>query len=62
MEYILFIHDNTVTPTKEEDWEKFFTLARRSGIFQDGSEIGKRILLGSKEVADSTESISANVR
>jgi hypothetical protein len=62
MEYILFIHDNTDTPTKEEDWEKFITLARKSGLFQGGSEIGKRISLGKKEVADTTESVSGYMR
>jgi len=62
MEYILFIHDNTDTPTKEEDWEKFFALAKKRGLFQGGSEIGKRIRLGSKEVADTTESVSGYMR
>jgi hypothetical protein len=62
MEYILFIHDNTDMPTKEKDWENFFTLAKKSGLFQGGSEIGKRILLGSKEAADTTESVSGYMR
>jgi len=62
MEYILLIHDNTDTPTKEKDWEKFFTLAKKSGLFQGGSVIGKRIVLGSKEVPDTTENVSGYMR
>lgn len=62
MEYILLIHNNTDTPTKEEDWDKFFELARRSGLFQGGSEIGKRILLGTKETTDTTKSVAGYMR
>ncbi len=62
MEYILFIHDNTDTPTKEEDWDRFLALARSSGLFQGGSEIGKRIRLGSKELSDTTKSVSGYMR
>ena len=62
MEYILFIHDNTDTPAKDQDWERFFVLARKSGLFQGGSEIGKRICLGKKQVADTTRSVSGYMR
>jgi hypothetical protein len=62
MEYILFIHNNTDTPTKKEDWDLFFELARRSGLFQGGSEIGKRIVLGRKETTDTTKSVAGYMR
>lgn len=62
MEYILFIHDNTDKTTEEEDWDRFLALARSSGLFQGGSEIGKRIQLGSKEVSDTTKSVSGYMR
>lgn len=62
MEYILFIHDNTDTPTKREDWDRFFELARSSGLFQGGSEIGKRLQFGGKEVADTTKSVAGYMR
>ena len=62
MEYILFIHGNTDTQTKAADWEHFFELAGSSGMFQGGSEIGKRIQLGNKDVTDTTESIVGYMR
>jgi len=62
MEYILFIHDNTDTPTRAEEWDSFLELARSSGLFQGGSEIGKRIRLGSKEVPDTTKNVSGYMR
>lgn len=62
MEYILFIHNNTDIQTKAEDWDRFFALARGSGLFQGGSEIGKRIQLGGKKIADTTESIAGYMR
>ena len=49
-------NNNTNTVPKEEDWNSFFTLASKSGLFQGGSAIGKSIQLGSKEVADTTKS------
>lgn len=62
MEYILFIHSNTDIPTKGEDWHQFFELATSSGLFQGGSEIGKRIQLGSKQVSDTTMNVSGYMR
>ena len=62
MEYILFIHNNTDTPTKDEDWSHFFNLAKSSGLFWGGSEIGAQIQLGRKEVADTTKSVVGYMR
>jgi hypothetical protein len=49
-------------PTRREDWNQFFALARSSGLFQGGSEIGKRIRLGSKEVSDTTKNVAGYMR
>jgi len=62
MEYILFVHNNVDTKTNQEDWSRFFELAMKSGLFQGGSEIGERILLGAKAVADTTNSIVGYMR
>ena len=62
MEYILFIHNNTDSETKKEDWGRFFDLALESGLFQGGSVIGNRIQFGGKVVEDTTKSISGYMR
>ena len=62
MEYILFVHNNTDDKTNKEDWNRFFELALESGLFQGGSEIGNRIQLGAKVVADTTKSIGGYMR
>lgn len=62
MEYILFVHNNTDMPTKKEDWDQFLKLAMCSGLFQGGSEIGQRIQLGRKEIADTTKSVAGYMR
>lgn len=62
MEYILFIHKNTDTQIQKEDWDRFFTDAIDSTLFQGGSEISNQILLGEKDVADITDTIGGFMR
>lgn len=62
MEYILFIHNNTETPTTIEAWNTFFKAAKESNIFQGGSEIANRIQLGNKIVPDITQQIGGFMR
>jgi len=62
MEYILLIHNNVDTPTKEEEWEQFFTAAQQSGIFAGGSEIANSVPIGSKPVPPITASIAGFMR
>ncbi|MGH1440346.1 MAG: hypothetical protein ACRBBR_09570 [Cellvibrionaceae bacterium] len=62
MEYILFIHKNTDTQMQKEDWDRFFTAAMDSKLFQGGSEISNRILLGGKDIADITHTIGGFMR
>lgn len=62
MEYILFIHNNVDNLTTDEQWNTFFTAARSSGIFAGGSEIGKRIQIGNKQVRPITDSVDGYMR
>jgi len=62
MEYILFIHNNTDIQPDIAEWEHFFELAGYSGMFQGGSEIGKRVQLGTKNVTDTTKSVVGYMR
>ena len=57
MQYILFIHGNTTAPTTDAQWEAFFLKARESGLFQGGSEIGARRLLGAAPAPGSSAHI-----
>ncbi len=40
----------------------FFQMAQQSGMFQGGSEIGKRVQLGEKSVPDITNNIAGYMR
>ncbi len=62
MEYILFIHKNTDTPTAEDSWKLFSAAARECGLFQGGSEIANRIQIGDKKVSDITEQVGGFMR
>ena len=57
MEYITFMHNNRDTLPSEREWEDFFVKAKESGMFQGGSAIGRRSIVGSKQVPDSTINI-----
>ncbi len=61
-EYILLIHDNTVTPSTAEEWDRFFASARQSGMFKGGSEIGRRETLGGGTVTGSSAHIVGYMR
>ncbi len=62
MEYILFIHKNSDSPMPADEWETFFDRARKSGMFDGGSEIGKRVELGKKSGFDVTDRIGGYMR
>jgi hypothetical protein len=61
-QYILLIQDNVKTRPTGEDWEKFFVLAQRSGLFRGGSEIGTRQVVGDLVSAQSTAHVSGYMR
>lgn len=62
MEYIIFIHKNTDTPTTDDQWNTFFTTARQSGLFKGGSAIGERYAIGTKEVTPITRTVGGYMR
>ena len=62
MEYILFIHNNNDVITTEDQWNSFFIEAKKSGVFQDGSEISNQYQVGKKEVKKITDSIGGFMR
>ncbi len=62
MDYITLIHNNTKTPTSEQQWQDFFTLARNSGLFDGGSAIGERFTIGDSQDALSSDHIVGYMR
>ena len=62
MEYITFMHGNSDTSTSKDEWSKFFELANQSGLFRGGSAIGKRTIVGQKNVPDTTEHVKGYMR
>jgi len=62
MEFILFIHNNTNAKTTEDQWRTFFTAAKKSGVFQGGSEISNQCQIGNKFVKKITDNIVGVMR
>ncbi|MGE3409952.1 MAG: hypothetical protein AB7I37_24260 [Pirellulales bacterium] len=61
-QYILFIQGNAKSNTSAEDWDRFFHAARQSGLFEGGSAIGSRVVLGDTQSAKSTDHIVGYMR
>ncbi len=62
MEYILFIHSNTDSVTTDDQWNSFFIEAKKSGVFQGGSEISNQSQIGNKFVQKITNNIAGFMR
>lgn len=62
MQYIALIHKNTDTTPASAEWEHFFKMAAETGMFQGGSEIGVRHMVGHKQVPDTTKSVGGFMR
>lgn len=62
MQYIALIHKNTDSQPTESDWSQFIDTAISQGVFQGGSELGKRFSIGEKGVFDSTERLGGFMR
>ena len=62
MDYITFMHNNAESEPTQEDWDRFFSLARESGLFRGGSEVGARSTVGEKEVPDITRHVVGYMR
>lgn len=61
-QYLLLIHDNTTSDTTGADWDLFISAARQSGLFQGGSALGERVVIGDARTAKSTEHIAGYMR
>ncbi len=61
-QYLLLIHGNEKTPSTSDEWKQFFAAARQSGLFQGGSEIGKREVLGDTNSAKPSDHIVGYMR
>jgi hypothetical protein len=61
-QYILFIHGNETSKPAAAQWDEFFAAARLSGLFEGGSEIGQRVVLGDSRSAKSSEPIVGYMR
>ena len=59
--YILLIHDNAKSVPTADEWDKFFSIATRSGTFKGGSAIGSRTIIGNS-AAVSTNHIGGFMR
>lgn len=62
MQYIALIHRNTDTAPTSAEWEHFFEVAERTGLFKGGSEIGSRQTIGRKVVPDSSQYVGGFMR
>jgi len=62
MEYIAFMHGNTDTTPSRNEWDHFVALAGRSGLFRGGSAIGRRWMIGAKDVPDTTQHVGGYMR
>ena len=62
MEYITFMHGDADSASTSDEWDRFFDLAKESGLFRGGSAIGKRWTIGDKEVPDITDHVGGYMR
>ena len=61
-QYLLLIHGNAKSAATEEEWGRFFALARESGLFVGGSEIGERVVVGDSDSLKSTDHVVGYMR
>jgi len=61
-QYLLLIQNNQKTESTVEEWDQFFAVAKSSGTFTGGSEIGAREVFGDSQLAQSTAHIGGYMR
>jgi hypothetical protein len=59
-QYLLLIHGNEKTASTPDEWDQFFASARQRGLFQGGSEVGKREMLGDTQSAGSQSALTSD--
>ncbi len=61
-QYILLIQNNAKSIPSAKEWEDFFETAHESGLFEGGSEIGSRSIVGDAQSSESTDHIVGYMR
>jgi hypothetical protein len=61
-QYLLLIQNNPRSPATPAEWDRFFAAAKASGMFQGGSALGKRIMMGDTKSAQSTTHLGGFMR
>ena len=61
-QYILLIHGNAKSQSTPAQWDVFLAAARQSGLFEGGSAIGKRVVLGDVSSAKSSDHLVGYMR
>ena len=62
MNYILFIHKNTVSSPTEKEWQEFFDKMIASQFFKGGSSIANSQILGQEVSFNATTHIGGFMR
>ena len=61
-QYLLLIHGNTKSAPNDQEWESFFVAARTSGMFQGGSEVGAKEIIGDQTPIHTSAHIEGYMR
>jgi len=61
-QHLLLIQNNTKTETTPAEWDVFIAAAKKSGLFQGGSALGERVLIGDTQSAQSTKHVGDYMR
>jgi len=61
-QYLLLIQNNAKSQSTPAEWDAFFAAARASGMFEGGSALGDRAMIGDAASAKSTRHIGGYMR
>jgi hypothetical protein len=61
-QYLLLIQNNAKSESTPAEWDRFFAAAKASGMFEGGSALGERVMIGNVQSAQSTEHIGGYMR
>jgi hypothetical protein len=61
-QYLLLIQNNAKSKTTPAEWDRFFAAAKASGMFEGGSALGDRVIIGDAQSAQSTMFIGGYMR
>jgi hypothetical protein len=61
-QYMLLVQNNARSKPTSREWDHFLALARNSRLFEGGSALGHRIVIGDTESAQSSDHIVGFMR